>query len=202
MYDLPNRSLKIIGAEVRLTVDNDESSGALPSSPLTEGHSFLVSSALSASVHLTRLFKSKHTNNSVLIIGEINMTRVYNIQVQQGQVNPNRIRESNALHIEHGESWATVRNMTTDELAAEPAPVDVDTITAKWFEQASQDELLDMFGSDYDSFLNDIDGDIKVAGCTFQASDILKQMDYEAYRQGFFDYIDMIRDDFPSEDDL
>ena len=124
--------------------------------------------------------------------------------------NPNRIHDSNAEHMVPSESWAEIKAMSVDELAAElteinSCPIGLNGLyrpTQEWLDRASTAELLEVFGSDYDNSLNDIDGDIEVAGYSFQASDILKNMDYEVYRQGLFDYIDMLHDDLPSEDDL
>ena len=74
-------------------------------------------------------------------------------------------------------------------------------VTQEWVDAASLSELMEVFGDDFDSSLNDIDGDIEVAGTTFQASDIMKNMDYSAYLAMFHDYVDNILDDLPSEDD-
>ncbi len=49
------------------------------------------------------------------------------------------------------------------------------------FEYSATDE-------EYDDFLDEIDGEIKVGGLTFMASDIIKNCDPTAYRVGKSDY--------------
>lgn len=42
----------------------------------------------------------------------------------------------------------------------------------------------------YDEWLNDLSGDVEVAGCVFDASRILKELDPIAYQCGFNDWMD------------
>lgn len=42
----------------------------------------------------------------------------------------------------------------------------------------------------YDEFLNEMDGEIQVGGCVFDASRILKELDPIAYQVGFYDWMD------------
>lgn len=59
-------------------------------------------------------------------------------------------------------------------------------------------ELLEL----YDDCL-DAGGDVKVCGCTFRPSDILKELDPTAYRCGYLDYADSMGVDIDDlEDDL
>lgn len=46
------------------------------------------------------------------------------------------------------------------------------------------DEALDM----YDELLNDCNDEVRIGGCTYSPSDVLKQVDPTAYRCGFNDY--------------
>jgi hypothetical protein len=62
---------------------------------------------------------------------------------------------------------------------------------------------------DYDDWLDEIDGEITVGSLTFNASDIIKNCDEVAYRCGFSDYQesmresieDEVRDEFDEDDD-
>jgi len=55
------------------------------------------------------------------------------------------------------------------------------------------------FEDSYREFLDEMEGDIKVAGITFQASRIIEELDPTAFRCGLLDYIDGI-DPKDSED--
>jgi len=53
-------------------------------------------------------------------------------------------------------------------------------------EAYSEDELLDM----YDEWLDEFDGPVRLAGCEYSASRVLREIDPIAYRVGFHDYLD------------
>lgn len=53
-------------------------------------------------------------------------------------------------------------------------------------EKIDEDEAYEL----YDEWLNEMDGGIEVAGCVFDASRILKELDPIAYRCGFHDWLD------------
>jgi len=68
--------------------------------------------------------------------------------------------------------------------------------------------LDDLSDESYDEWLDDIEGEISVGSLTFNASDIIKNCDEVAYRCGFGDYQesmresieDEVRDEFDDED--
>ena len=47
----------------------------------------------------------------------------------------------------------------------------------------------------YDEFLDEIYGEIKIGYLTFNASDIVKELDPIAYQTGFSDYEDMMAEE-------
>ena len=53
---------------------------------------------------------------------------------------------------------------------------------------------------DFNYHFDDLYGDIKLAGITFSASDILRNMDPVAYNQEFMNYIDNIEVDIYAEE--
>lgn len=66
-------------------------------------------------------------------------------------------------------------------------------IEAKKAEIKEKQAAIDSFeysatDSEYDDFLDEIDGEIEVGGLTFMASDIIKNCDPTAYRVGKSDY--------------
>src|SRR5699024_622101 len=58
-------------------------------------------------------------------------------------------------------------------------------------EEVTEDELHDA----YDNYLGDIDGDVNVAGMTFGASDVVKELDPIAYRVGLSDFHNFMIED-------
>lgn len=74
-----------------------------------------------------------------------------------------------------------------DELEVEVGDLKIDIDQFDRSEYASEDL--------YDVWLDEMDGLVSVAGLQYQASDILKQVDPIAYRTGFNDYVDTLRDE-------
>jgi hypothetical protein len=50
----------------------------------------------------------------------------------------------------------------------------------------------DDFTDQYDEMLREVDGDIKIGGCTYDAPTVLKEIDPTAYCCGLNDYVDSI----------
>lgn len=78
--------------------------------------------------------------------------------------------------------------------------IDHSHITQEWLDRASQEELLEEFGAEFDASLNEGEP-VKVAGSTFNPADVLKQLDYVSYWHTFYDFVDGKRDGLPSEED-
>lgn len=67
------------------------------------------------------------------------------------------------------------------------------------FFEPDPDEHIDQ----YEEFLNGA-GDVEIFGCTFFPADILRELDYTAYRQGLLEYVDALKieDNLPEVDEL